>query len=252
MTARTQRATQQTRATEAAPRPTNVLVVADEVEGLLYSAQARRRFAHVDLVLSCGDLPYGYLDFLLSALDVPLYGVRGNHDHGPGYDLPDRQRFAWGTADLHGRAVRARGLLLAGLEGSRCYNDGPRQYSEAGMRLQVARLLPRLLWNRLRHGRYLDILVTHAPPAAIHDRADPCHRGFMTFRWFLRAFRPRYHLHGHVHLYGYDKDGAAETRFHDTLVLNAYGHRQLQVGPGRVAARSPGAAAEPDRHAGRG
>ena len=37
-------------------------------------------------------------------------------------------------------------------------------YSEPEMRRQVARLLPPLLINRVRHGRFLDILVTHSPP----------------------------------------------------------------------------------------
>ena len=224
---------------QAATGPVNILVVSDEVDRLLYSDQIRERFAHVDLVLSCGDLPYSYLEFILSSLNVPLYGVRGNHDHGRGYDRPDSSCFAWETADLHARTVRSHGLLLAGLEGSQRYNDGPRQYTEFDMRLQVARLLPRLLWNRFRHGRYLDILVTHAPPAYIHDKDDLPHQGFQTFRWFLRAFRPRYHLHGHIHIYNYDKDAVTKTRFHDTLVLNAYGYRQLQIDPVAPAAPAP-------------
>jgi len=32
-------------------------------------------------VLSCGDLPPYYLEFLVTVLDVPLFDVRGNHDH---------------------------------------------------------------------------------------------------------------------------------------------------------------------------
>ena len=224
---------------QAATRPVNILVVSDEVDRLLYSNQIRERFAHVDLVLGCGDLPYSYLEFILSSLNVPLYGVRGNHDHGRGYDRPDPGSFVWGTVDLHGRVVRSHGLLLAGLEGSQRYNDGPHQYTEFEMRLQVARLLPRLLWNRLRYGRYLDVLVTHAPPAHIHDKEDLCHQGFQTLRWFLRAFRPRYHLHGHIHIYSYDKDAVTRTQFHDTLVLNAYGYRQLQLDPAALAAPAP-------------
>ncbi len=212
---------------QAATRPVNILVVSDEVDRLLYSNQIRERFAHVDLVLSCGDLPYGYLEFILSSLNVPLYGVRGNHDHGRGYDRPDSSSFAWETANLHARAVRSHGLLLAGLEGSQRYNDGPHQYTEFDMRLQVARLLPRLLWNRLRYGRYLDILVTHASPRGIHDQSDRCHQGFAVFRWFLRTFRPRYHLHGHVHRY--DRRATAVTRVGSTDVINVYPFRELEL-----------------------
>ena len=104
--------------------------------------------------------------------------------------------------------------------------------SEAGMRRQIARLVPRLLLNRLRHGRYLDILITHAPPQGIHDQPDPCHRGFAALRDFLRRFRPRYHLHGHIHIY--DRQTATRTQFGDTTVLNAYGYREVRV---PVAAR---------------
>ena len=47
------------------------------------------------------------------------------------------------------------------------------------------------------------------------------------FRWFLRTFRPRYHLHGHVHVY--DNRTVTRTRFCDTEVLNAYRYRQLNL-----------------------
>ena len=88
-------------------------------------------------------------------------------------------------------------------------------------------MLPQLLMNRLRYGRYLDILVTHAPPRHIHDQEDRPHWGFESFRWFLRTFRPRYHLHGHIHIY--DKRTVTRTRFHETEVLNAYPYRELHV-----------------------
>jgi hypothetical protein len=40
---------------------------------------------------------------------------------------------------------------------------------------RILALAPRLWWNKLRHGRYLDILLTHAPPRGIHDRPDKTH-----------------------------------------------------------------------------
>src|SRR5947207_13754792 len=66
-------------------RAVTILAVSDEVDPLVYSDHVRERFRHVDLVLSCGDLPYSYLDYIVSMLDVPLYGVRGNHDCGQGF-----------------------------------------------------------------------------------------------------------------------------------------------------------------------
>ena len=95
------------------------------------------------------------------------------------------------------------------------------------MRAQIAGMLPQLLANRLRYGRFLDILVTHAPPRHIHDQQDRPHWGFEAYRWFLRTFRPRYHLHGHIHIY--DKRTITRTQFHETEVLNAYPYRELAV-----------------------
>ncbi len=211
----------------AEPRVT-VLAVSDRVDGLIYSDRIRARFGAVDLVLGCGDLPYIYLDFIASMLDVPVHAVRGNHDDGPEFSGAVPSGYAWDMMDLDGRAVRAGGLLIAGLAGSRRYNNGPAQRTEAEMALRIARLLPRLLLNRLRHGRFLDILITHAPPRGIHDQPDRCHQGFAVFRPFLRLCRPRYHLHGHIHVYNHQQT-VTRTRFHDTVVLNVYGFRELRV-----------------------
>ena len=213
--------------TGASTRALRILAISDEVDDRLYSPGVARRFGQVDLVVSCGDLPDYYLDYVGSMLNVPIYGVRGNHDGLPPSDEDGQRRRDWGMVELHGRVVEERGLLIGGLDGSLRYNRGPYQYTEWQMREQIARMVPRLLANRARYGRFLDILVTHASPRGIHDEPDRCHRGFDAFRWFLQTFRPRYHLHGHVHVY--DNRTVKETRYHDTLVLNAYRYRELSV-----------------------
>jgi len=70
------------------------------------------------------------------------------------------------------------------------------------MWVRVLRLAPRLIWNRWRYGRALDVFVAHAPPRAIGYAPDLAHQGFTAFRWLIQRFRPRYFLHGHVHFYG--------------------------------------------------
>ena len=212
----------------AAP-PVRILAICDEVDPRLYGPGIEERRGKVDLILSCGDLPPYYLDYVGSMLNVPIYGVHGNHD---GEFVRGRERNVdggadWGMEELHGRVVMEQGLLIGGLDGSLRYKHGPYMYSEAGMRMQIAGMLPRLLMNRIRYGRYLDILVTHAPPRHIHDEADRPHWGFEAYRWFLRTFRPRYHLHGHIHIY--DKRTVTRTQFHETEVLNAYPFRELTV-----------------------
>lgn len=205
-------------------RTVRILAVSDEVDGRLYSSGIASRAGQVDLVLSCGDLPPYYLDYIASMVSAPVYGVHGNHDAE--FATAD----GWGMSELHGRVVEEQGLLIGGFDGSLRYKQGSYQYTQGGMRAQVVQMLPTLLANRLRYGRYLDILVTHAPPRHIHDQPDLCHQGFDVFRWFLRTFRPRYHLHGHIHIY--DARTITRTVFHQTEVLNIYPYRELTVAVG--------------------
>jgi hypothetical protein len=48
-----------------------VLAVSDEIEPQLYNASLRDWLGHVDLIVSCGDLPSNYLDFLVSTTRLP-------------------------------------------------------------------------------------------------------------------------------------------------------------------------------------
>lgn len=206
-----------------------ILAVSDRVMDSLYQGRVREQYPHVDLLVGCGDLPFYYLDFLTSAVDAPMVYVRGNHDKGPQHSVDGRiWKDVRGGVNIHGRVVMRRGLILAGLEGSMRYKPGaPYMYSESEMRMQVAQMVPRLLWNRQRFGRALDILVTHSPPYGIHDRPDLPHTGFRVFLSFLKMFRPRYHLHGHIHLYRHDTPRV--TQFEDTTVINVYPNYLLEL-----------------------
>ncbi len=202
-----------------------ILAVSDRVVDAVYSRCIRERFGDVDLAVSCGDLPYSYLEYIVTILDVPCFYVHGNHDHpeytSSGVVLSE----PGGWTDLDGRCVAAEGLLLAGLEGSIRYKpEAPYQYTEPEMAWKAWRLVPTLLMNRLRHGRYLDVLITHSPPRGIHDGKDLAHRGFETFLGFMDWFKPRYLLHGHKHVYGTER---TRTRYADTEVVNIYPYRLI-------------------------
>ena len=207
-----------------------LLAVADEIDERLYGPALRRSFSDVDLVISCGDLPMYYLEFIVSTLNVPLLYVRGNHAWEEISASGEVKTNPEGCIDIDGRVVQAKGLLIGGLEGSIRYSEGPYQYTEAQMRLRALKMVPRLLLNKWRHGRYLDILVTHAAPRGIQDAEDLCHRGFRTFVDFMDWFRPRYLLHGHIHTY--TPNVVTETQYRDTLVLNAFRYRTLEIGDG--------------------
>lgn len=203
-----------------------VLAVSDVVDEAI-SASMPARSGTIDLVIGAGDLPYEYLDYIATAVGAPLRAVHGNHDQPP-EDVDDNAiRVWWDGIDLHGRVVDLNGLLVAGLEGSPRYSTGPYQYTELQMWFSILRLLPKLFWNRIRRGRFLDILVTHAPPRGIHDEADQAHRGFVSLRWFLREFHPRFHVHGHTHVY--DARTATMTQFGGTTIVNAYGAKTLEL-----------------------
>ncbi len=211
-----------------------VLTVSDKVVPYLYGETVHSVVGRVDLLLSCGDLPFYYLDFLATTLNVPFYFVYGNHTFGahmrwPGKALPPQ------GANLHRRVVHHEGLLIAGLEGAKRYRPGaPHQYTEFEMSLHCLSLVPRLLWNRLVYGRYLDVLVTHAPPRHIHDAEDIAHQGFECFLWFMRTFRPRYLIHGHKHVYRQDEQTV--TRYFETTVVNTYPYAVLDLVPARRGA----------------
>jgi hypothetical protein len=204
-----------------------LLTVSDVEIPSIYGPLIKGRFGDVDLAISCGDLSYYYLEFIVSSLDIPLYYVRGNHAKYIEYGSAGPRKHPWGATDLHRRVLRdnTTGLLLAGLEGSLRYNLGKHQYAQSHMWTMAFGLAPRLLYNRIRYGRFLDILVTHAPPWRIHDQDDPAHQGFKAFNWLIKTFQPTYHLHGHIHVYY--PAVTTETQVGQTLVINTYGYRKL-------------------------
>jgi Icc-related predicted phosphoesterase len=204
-----------------------VLSVSDRVVEFIYNETAAQRFKDVDLVLACGDLPYYYVEYLVDVIEAPVFYVRGNHAPLVEYTQMGERQGPWGASDLHRRLVRHDGLLIAGFEGCLRYRPGPFQYTQGEMWGMVLAMLPRLIWNRLVRGRALDILVTHAPAWGVGDQPDPAHRGFKAFRWLLKVFRPRYHFHGHIHIYS--DDTPVHSRFEATHVINTYGHVETEL-----------------------
>ncbi|GFP22183.1 hypothetical protein HKBW3S06_01410, partial [Candidatus Hakubella thermalkaliphila] len=193
----------------------------------IYHSEMRERFKDVAMALSCGDLPFYYLEFIVSMLNVPLCYVLGNHDRPMQREGGEERLYPEGCINLDNRVVLQNGLLMAGLEGSIKYSGGEHQYTEWEMSLKILRLGQKLWKNKVRYGRYLDILITHAPPYQIHDQEDPCHRGFKSLVKFMDKYRPRYLIHGHSHIY--NPWGTRRTQYKDTLVINTYGHQILEL-----------------------
>ena len=213
-----------------------ILCVSDQIDPLIYSNTIKQRYADVDIILSAGDLPMDYLDFIISTLNKPLYFIIGNHHTGEysyynstdlmySYDIENHSH---GGTYIDTKVKFEEGLLIAGLGGCMRYNQGENQFSNFQMNIRILKLLPALFFNRLFKGRFLDVLLTHASPRGIHDREDKCHMGFKCFLWFMKLFKPRYLVHGHIHLY--DLSEVRTTRYCNTLVVNAYSHYLLDMG----------------------
>jgi Icc-related predicted phosphoesterase len=207
--------------------PLNVLSLSDKQVETIYSPRVKDRFGDIDLIITCGDLAYYYQEYVIDMLDVPLYYVRGNHSNAIEYTTAGPRIGPKGGSDLHRRVVHSQGLLLAGVEGSLRYRRGPFQYTQSEMWVNVLRIAPRLIINRMSRGRFLDVFVSHAPPWGIHDKTDLPHQGIQAFRWLIETFKPRYHFHGHIHVYR--QDVQTITRHAHTTVINTYGFKKTQV-----------------------
>jgi Calcineurin-like phosphoesterase len=225
--------------------PVRVLAVSDEVDDALLADPTPARGA--ELILACGDLPLDYLGSLMNRLDVPLAFVPGNHDPDlSGYrssragltlraGMPVRLPWPEGAVNADGRVVDVAGLRVAGLGGCLRYNDGPNQYTEWQQARRARALRARARWRRMRDGRPVDVLITHAPPRGVGDSDDPPHRGFTALHGLAAALRPAALLHGHVHPSGGPAGPGRPggTVFRSTVVRNVTGWHLLTIGPGR-------------------
>lgn len=229
-----------------------ILCVADEVDRIVYSNGIKDRYGDVNFVISAGDLQMSYLGFIVSMLNKRLYFVFGNHhlEHYTRFKRPSLEensgevssigRNFFGSTFIGDKVMRDKrtGLLLAGLGGSLMYNRGENQFTDLHMYLKIVKMIPRLLINRIFYRRWIDILVTHAPPLGIGDREDRCHQGFKAFLWFMRKFKPMYLLHGHIHLW--DLNEQRERVYEDTTVINIYGRYVLEITDDELRAKGIG------------
>jgi Calcineurin-like phosphoesterase len=213
-----------------------VLAVSDEVDQALYAGAGVARGA--DVILACGDLPFDYLDYLMNALDVPLAFVPGNHDPDvSGYTMsragltlragfPARPPWPDGALNADGGIVDVAGLRVAGLGGCRRYSGGPNQYTDRQQAWRARSLSRKVAWRKLRDGRRVDVLLTHAPPRGLGDGDDAAHQGFVALHPLVARVGPALLLHGHVHPYGAP---TPVRRLGRTEVRNVVGRHLLDI-----------------------
>lgn len=202
-----------------------ILTVSDRVEkSFLKEHFLREKCEGVRLILACGDLPSYYLEYLLNSLNVPLYYVPGNHDE----ELHvKKETFAQGCKNIDERVIAFKGWLFGGLGGGFRYRKGKYLYTEKQMQRKVRRMIPRLALKKIKYKRYLDILITHAPPFGIHDEQTLAHKGFETFLTFMRTYKPAYIIHGHTRLDREKKKSVSQ--YLSTRIINTNNYRVLDL-----------------------
>lgn len=194
-----------------------ILAISDTKESWLYDHFDRKRLEGVDLIVSCGDLPARYLEHIVTLANVPLVYVQGNHDTAYDENPPE------GCVSIDGQFRDFRGLRIMGLGGSIRYNNEVHGFTEAEMARRAARMA---LMASATGG--VDLVVTHAPLRGFGDLDDLPHRGFEALGRLVERTKPRWLLHGHVHM----EYGRIE-RVHEhpcgTTIVNCCGSYVLDI-----------------------
>ena len=119
---------------------------------------------------------------------------------------------------MENRIHVCKGLRILGLGGSMRYKQkGEHQYTQGQMNRRVLRMTLPLL----KHKGF-DILLTHAPAYNLNDGDDLAHTGFEAFRSLMDRYRPKYFIHGHVHL-SYNPALPRLDTYGETQVINGFG-----------------------------
>ena len=182
-----------------------ILLVSDEEDKYLWDYYRPGRLAGIDMILAAGDLRPEYLSFLVT--------MANRYESHP----PE------GCDCIDGKLVKINGLRILGLGGCPMYNKGPHQYTER----QMQRRIRKLGW-KIRRAGGVDIVLTHAPVRGYGDLDDITHRGFEAFLPLLDKWKPRYLVHGHIHL-SYGSRQPRVLQYGDTTLINACGKYILEI-----------------------
>jgi hypothetical protein len=177
-------------------RPIRWLAVSDDPDPALDHATNRTDLGVLDALVGCGDLEPDYLCFLADAFAVPLEYVRGNHDHGVRWT--DSVAASTPRPLQTGRMHEISGLSVAALEWPGLRHGGRRRHDGSAW-LETMGVVARHSVSRLSGGDGPVVVLSHAPPRGLGDRAaDPYHVGYAGYRWLLDRWHPPLWLHGHV------------------------------------------------------
>lgn len=187
-----------------------ILAISDTESKYLWDYFEKSKLEGIDLIISCGDLDPNYLSFLATFTTAPVLYVHGNHDVKYEKKPPE------GCICIENQIYVYKGIRILGLGGSMRYNDGEHQYTDWEMMGRV-----RKLWFQFFRRGGIDILVSHAPAYQLNDGRDLPHQGFKVFRRLMEKYKPKFFLHGHVHM-SYGRQYKRYDKYLDTNIINAY------------------------------
>ena len=187
-----------------------ILTLADVESKGLWEHLDRDYLRSIDLILAAGDLKPDYLEYLGLYSRADILHVYGNHDRTYGKRSPG------GCICVEDMIYNYRGIRVLGLGGSIRYKPGPDQYTEAEMERRIKKLR-----RQLKKNGGFDILLTHSPARGLGDAEDPTHVGFECLKKLMDDYRPKYMVHGHVHMnYGVNRERVCS--YGSTTIINAY------------------------------
>ena len=194
-----------------------LLLVADKESPYYWDYFEPGRLDGIDLILSCGDLNALYLSFLVTMGFARVLYVHGNHDKTYDRHPPE------GCDCIEDKLVKVNGLRILGLGGCPVYSGGPHQYTEREMRKRIRKLRLKIL---LAGG--IDIVLTHSPAAGYGSGEDYAHRGFDCLVDLIDKYKPKYLIHGHVHM-SYNTKMPRVLQRGETTIINAYERYVLEL-----------------------
>ena len=197
-----------------------ILLIADEEEPYLWDYYRPGVLKDYDFILSAGDLKAAYLEFLVTMANKPLLYVHGNHDEYYDSHPPE------GCDCIEDRVTVCKGVRILAFGGCMRYNQKPHQYTEREMEHKI-----RKCRRAVKKAGGVDIILTHAPPFGLGDGEDLCHRGFQCYRTLIEELKPRYFIHGHMHL-NYRNASQRIRTCGETTLINACGRYELEIPKG--------------------
>ena len=99
-----------------------ILAVSDVESEFFYDYYSPGKLNEFDLIIACGDLREGYLEFLVTMARCPLLYVHGNHDER-------HKKAPEGCICIDDKLYVYNGLRILGLGGSYRYREGKYMYS---------------------------------------------------------------------------------------------------------------------------